>query len=186
MKIEELMIRDVKSCGPGDSLGRAAQIMWEHDCGALPVVEGGKLVGMLTDRDVCMGARSLGLTLGELSVADSMTRRVWTCWPEDTLDAAVSLMRNHKVRRLPVVDRRGRLVGILSLDDLAREVARERKLLRSPQITAHEVAETLAAICEPQFPLNPETAVIEAPRRKDRKPRTSEELLAARQREIEC
>jgi CBS domain-containing protein len=186
MKVEELMIRDVKSCGPRESLGRAAQVMWESDRGALPVVDGDKLVGMLTDRDVCMGARSLGLTLGELSVADSMTRRVWTCRPDDTLDAAASLMRKHKVRRLPVVDRQGRLVGILSLDDLAREASRERKHLRSPQITEHEVSETLAAICEPQFPLNPETAVIERPRRKARKPRTAEEKLAARQREIEC
>ena len=119
------MNRDVKSCRPQDSLGSAAQIMWEQPCGALPVVDGGyKAIGFLTDRDICMAAYTQGKPVAELRVEIAMSRKVVTCRADDDLINAAALMRQNHTRRIPVIDRDGKLVGLLTLDDLACEAAR--------------------------------------------------------------
>lgn len=125
MKVEQIMNRNVKVCRPQDSLNEAAQIMWDEPCGALPVVDDQrKPVGFLTDRDICMAAYTQGKPLEELRVETAMARKVVSCVAEDELGAAAGLMRQHRTRRLPVIDRNGALVGLLSLDDLACEAAR--------------------------------------------------------------
>lgn len=125
MKIEQIMNRDVKTCRPQDSLNRAAQIMWENACGAVPVVdESSRPVGFLTDRDICMAAYTKGKPLQALSVETAMAQRVVCCKAEDDLNFAAQLMRENGVRRLPVTGEGGLLVGLLSLDDLAHEAAR--------------------------------------------------------------
>ncbi len=125
MNVEQIMNRDVKVCGPRDSLNRAAQIMWEHACGAVPVVdEKSRPVGFLTDRDVCMAAYTQGKPLVALRVDGAMARKVVSCRAEDDLNSAAQVMRQNRVRRLPVTDSHGTLVGLLSLDDLACEAAR--------------------------------------------------------------
>ncbi|MGO9057743.1 MAG: CBS domain-containing protein [Candidatus Binataceae bacterium] len=119
------MNRDVKVCGPHDSLNRAAQIMWEHACGPVPVVdERSKPIGFLTDRDVCMAAYTQGKALEALRVDAAMARKVVSCRAEDDLNSAAQVMRQNQVRRLPVTGSDGTLVGLLSLDDLACEAAR--------------------------------------------------------------
>jgi CBS-domain-containing membrane protein len=152
MRVEELMTKSVRTCRPEDSLNRAAQIMWDHDCGAVPVVSSdgeGRLVGMITDRDLSMAAYTRGRTLGEIAVQDVMARDLQCCQPADTLAEAEHGMRRARVRRLPVVDESGHVVGLLSLADLAREAAKQRGSKR-PTVREKEVAETLAAICEPR------------------------------------
>ncbi len=125
MKVEQIMIRDVKTCGPKDSLNKAAQIMWDQPCGAVPVVDDqDRLVGFLTDRDICMAAYTQGKALEELLVETAMARKIAFCSADDDLGAAAQLMRQNRTRRLPVVNRDGTLVGLLSLDDLACEAAR--------------------------------------------------------------
>lgn len=125
MKVEQIMNRNVKVCRPQDSLNKAAQIMWDEPCGAVPVVDDQrKPVGFLTDRDICMAAYTQGKPLEELRVETAMARKVVSCVAEDELGAAAGLMRQHRTRRLPVIDRNGALVGLLSLDDLACEAAR--------------------------------------------------------------
>ncbi|HVA80200.1 MAG TPA: CBS domain-containing protein [Candidatus Binataceae bacterium] len=125
MKVEQIMNRNVKVCRPQDSLNKAAQIMWDEPCGAVPVVDDQrKPVGFLTDRDICMAAYTQGKPLHELRVETAMARKVVSCVAEDELGAAAGLMRQHRTRRLPVIDRNGALVGLLSLDDLACEAAR--------------------------------------------------------------
>src|SRR5271168_2313748 len=125
MKVEQIMNRGVKTCGPQDSLNKAAQIMWDEPCGAVPVVDDRcRLVGFLTDRDICMAAYTQGRPLEELRVETAMARDVVSCGTEDDLGSAAQLMRQNRTRRLPVVDRDGRLVGLLALDDLACEAAR--------------------------------------------------------------
>ena len=125
MKVEQIMNRNVKVCRPQDSLNKAAQIMWDEPCGAVPVVDDQrKPVGFLTDRDICMGAYTQGRPLQELRVETAMARKVVSCVAEDELGSAAGLMRQHRTRRLPVIDRNGALVGLLSLDDLACEAAR--------------------------------------------------------------
>jgi CBS domain-containing protein len=152
MRVEELMQKDVRVCGPDAAMSEAARIMWEADCGCVPVVAGdgsGGLVGIITDRDVCMAAYTRGRALGELRVCDSMSRDVRTCAPQDSLAAAAGAMRAAKVRRLPVVDEAGQLLGIVSLSDVAREFARPRAGGKKG-ITAVELGELLGGICEPR------------------------------------
>ncbi len=149
MKVRDLMTSDVKHCGVNDSLNRAAQIMWESDCGCVPVVdEQARPVGILTDRDVCMAAYTQGVALAAASVASAMAREVYSCGPADSLAEALKQMKTHRVRRLPVVDDDGRLVGIISLNDIAREGERERAAkLKRRQVKDSEIAQALGAIC---------------------------------------
>ena len=117
--VAEVMTRDVHSVHLGDSLNAAAAIMWDHEVGCVPVLNhAGYLVGLVTDRDVCMGAYTTGQTLHDLHVDGAMSRRVIACRAHDTLHAAEELMRAHQVRRVPVIDDAGRLVGLLSVDNL--------------------------------------------------------------------
>ena len=125
MNVEQIMNRNVKVCHPHDSLNRAAQIMWEHACGVVPVVdEKSRPVGFLTDRDVCMAAYTQGKPLEALRVDGAMARKLVCCKAEDDLNSAAQLMRENRLRRLPVIGPDGMLVGLLSLDDLACEAAR--------------------------------------------------------------
>ena len=109
----------------------------------------GRLVGMITDRDICMAAYFAGRALNEMRVADAMTKAVCACNPEDDLAEARSIMRETAVRRLPVIDESERVVGLLSLADLAREALRQRWAMNC-DITVGEVGLVLAAICEPR------------------------------------
>ena len=152
MRVEELMRKDARACGPDDSMNEAARIMWESDCGFVPVVEAGapsRLVGVITDRDVCMAAYTRGRSLADMCVRDAMSSNVRTCAPADSLAAAEAEMRSAHVRRLPVVDAAGQLLGVLSLADLARGYARMRASGRKG-LTAAELGEALAEICEPR------------------------------------
>ena len=145
MKVREVMVREVRSCCAEDSLNRAAQIMWDGDCGVVPVVDGeGRPVGMITDRDICMAAYTQGLPITMLRVGTSMVREVASCSPDATLETAMALMKEGQVRRLPITDGSGKLVGILSLNDLARE-ARRRS---GSGVAAADLADTLGRICE--------------------------------------
>lgn len=125
MKVEQLMNRAVSSCRPEDSLNRAAQLMWENNCGALPVVDTySKPIAFLTDRDICMAAYTRGKLLQELTVEGAMANRIICCGIDDDLNAAMDVMRSKHVRRLPVVGRDGTLARILSLDDIGYEAGR--------------------------------------------------------------
>jgi CBS domain-containing protein len=147
MNVESLMTKSVRVCRPEDTLDTAARAMWDYDCGSIPVLDGeGKVVGILTDRDICMSAWSHARLLKEISVAAAMSSRVFVCKPNDRVDVAEDVMRTNQVRRLPVVDDAGRLVGLLSLADIAREARREM-LQRVRDIEGIEVAATLAAVC---------------------------------------
>jgi CBS domain-containing protein len=150
MTVGDLMTRDVKTCRSEDSLDVAARIMWDHDCGCVPVVDDTeRVVGILTDRDVCMAAYTQNAPPGALRVSGAMSKQVHACRPEDTVLVAEKIMRTHRVRRLPAVAMDGRLVGILSINDLAREAVREHAP-QTREVGPEAVTETLAAICEPR------------------------------------
>jgi CBS domain-containing protein len=152
MRVEEFMTKSPRTCRSDDTLSQAAQIMWEADCGAVPVVSSdgeGRVVGIVTDRDVCMAGYTRGRPLQEIRVREAMAKDLRCCKASDTLAEAEASMRSAQVRRLPVVDESGHLVGLLSLADLAREAARERGSKR-PAISEEEVGDTLASICEPR------------------------------------
>jgi CBS domain-containing protein len=149
MKVSDLMTKGVRTCHQHDSLNRAAQLMWENDCGAVPVVDADmKVIGMLTDRDICMAAYTQGVALANASVGSAMSCDVCICGESDNITSAAERMRDRQIRRLPVVDEENRLVGILSMSDIAREADRLRasKSKKRP-IKDSELIETLGAIC---------------------------------------
>jgi CBS domain-containing protein len=151
MRVEQLMARPVQSCRAEDTLARAAQLMWDHDCGSLPVCGGDgvtRVVGVITDRDICMCALFQNKALQELRVSEAMAKHVQLCRSGDSLADAEKTMREARIRRLPVVNDEDALVGMISLADLAQEAARERATT-SQEITDTEVGDTLAAICAP-------------------------------------
>ncbi len=119
MLIKSLMTTDVKCCEPEASVATAARIMSNRDCGIVPVIDDdGKVVGVLTDRDVCIAVATKASSPNELRVGDIMTKKVYTCSPEDDTKTALNVIKNHAVRRLPVVTTEGRLAGLISIDDL--------------------------------------------------------------------
>jgi CBS-domain-containing membrane protein len=138
------------SCREDDTLHVAASKMWNRDCGALPVVTPNKtIIGIITDRDICIAACSLERRLSEISVAEITTGNVFSVSPYDSIRFAERLMRKHQVRRLPVVDEADRLIGMLSLNDIAREAQREMNHRLKKEINSEEIMQTLATICEP-------------------------------------
>jgi CBS domain-containing protein len=151
MRVEQLMTKQVKSCSPDDTLDRAAQLMWENDCGCIAVCAGNgvnRVKAVITDRDICMSALFERRPLRELRVADAMSKTLHVCRPGDLLTEAERIMREARIRRLPVVDAKGALVGIISLADLAREAQREQTLPKQ-DVTGNEIGVTLASICTP-------------------------------------
>jgi len=151
MRVEQLMTKQVKSCSPEDTLDAAARLMWDNDCGCVPVCTRDGLdraVGVITDRDICMAAMFQGKPLQDLRVSDAMCKKLHVCAPRDSLADAEKTMREARIRRLPVVDEQGALIGMIALADLAREAARERATAKQ-EITETEVGDTLAAICQP-------------------------------------
>lgn len=118
MRVREAMNGNVKIVGPGQSIREAARLMAELDCGCLPVGEEGRLVGMITDRDITVRAVADGMS-SKTPIRDVMSPEVKYCFEDAGLDEVAQNMADIKVRRLPVVDHSKRLVGILSLGDLA-------------------------------------------------------------------
>jgi CBS domain-containing protein len=144
---EAIMSRNPITCSPSDSLNAAAQQMWEHDIGALPVTNAaGHVVGMLTDRDIAMAAYTQGKPLDRMTVQSAMSVSVWSVEPQSSVAEVEALMRQHQVRRIPVVDGGRRPIGMVSLNDLARRAAPTRGAL----VTQEEIARTLRAVCEPR------------------------------------
>ncbi len=151
MKVKTLMTTRVVTCAEYNTLNTAAQLMWENDCGCLPVVDReGRLIGIVTDRDVCMAAYIQGAQLNGVPVVSAMSRKVISCKPDDDVLAAELMMRQNKVRRLPVMRPDRRLAGIISLDDIAREGHREHMNKLTREISDAEIARTMAAVSEPQ------------------------------------
>jgi len=132
MIVKDVMRRDVRCVRLGDRLDAAARAMWEQDCGCVPVVDGnGAVVGMLTDRDLCMASWTKSKALGEVPVTAAMATIVRTVRPDDGLSTALAAMASLQVRRLPVVDARGVCIGLVALNDLVR-VAHDRPTALAP------------------------------------------------------
>lgn len=150
MRISQIMSRNVETCRPEDTLAVAAGKMWDHDIGCLPVVgANGQLVGMVTDRDISMCSYTQGKPLFEIPVSVAMAKNVFSCRAEDSLIEAEETMRSRQLRRLPVLDSNDGLVGVISLNDLAREAEREAGR-KGKEVSAQEVTATLAAVCAPR------------------------------------
>ena len=136
MKVSEAMSRDVAVASPTESIRNAAKVMAKIDAGALPVGENDRLVGMITDRDIAVRAVAQGKA-PTTKVRDIMSEEVLYCYEDQDLEEVAQNMSEMKIRRLPVVNREKRLVGIISLGDLARNE------------DCGKTGEAISHICEP-------------------------------------
>lgn len=137
MKISQIMTRDPRTCGPQDGIHQAARIMADLNVGAVPVVEGGKLVGIITDRDIVLRAVA---TQSTPKVGECMTHPVITATPDMDAHDCARVMAQKQIRRLPVVEG-DRVVGIVALGDLA-----------TVNIHVDEAGNALSHISEPARP----------------------------------
>jgi len=142
MRVSQLMIEDVATCCARDSLEDAAATMWDRDVGCLPVIDPTtrRVVGILTDRDICMSAYARNERLASLPVTLAMAHQVTTCRADDTIEEALCIMTRDRVRRVPVLDDLGRVIGVVSIDDIAAGC------MRTAEIWPGEVIATLAAV----------------------------------------
>lgn len=152
MRVVDIMMGTPYFCSPEANLGVAAELMWKGDCGFLPVVDrSAKIVGVVTDRDICIALGTRGRLPSEVTVGEVMTSRVHLCVPEDDIHEALREMREGHVRRLPVVTKNGALVGVISIDDVILH-ARSEGLGRVAELTTEEVLRTLQALNVRQLP----------------------------------
>ena len=145
MTVKELQTFNVKSCGRDTDLATVAKLMWDGDCGAVPVVtDDRKVIGMITDRDICIAAATRSKTPAEMRASEVISSNgIHACKPDDDVRVALRTMRKHRVRRLPVVDQQQRLSGILSINDLAIHATPRN----AESVPSQEFLETLQAIC---------------------------------------
>ena len=146
MKVKEIMAPNPKAIWLTESLTDAAQLMWENDCGVLPIIKDGrKVIGMITDRDICMAMAMRDQRPSGVSVEEVMTGQVFAVNPEDQIDQALQVMQEHKIRRLPVVNAEGELEGLLSMNDV---VLNAKADAAGDGIAYDNVVKTYQAICE--------------------------------------
>jgi CBS domain-containing protein len=149
MYVADLMISDVWTIGLDATMADAAGLMWERGVGYLPIVDADDyLLGVVTDRDLVLASYGRELPMSKLPIADAMTGLVYTLSPDSLARDADALMRKYRVRRLPVTDKKGRLIGLVCLTDLAR--ASLRRSRTSTAQTGVDVVRTLVTICEPR------------------------------------
>ena len=145
MQVQDVISRGVATCHMGDTVLRAAEIMWNRDCGCVPIVDcDGRAFAMVTDRDVCMAAWTTGRHLGDIPVAVAQSHQLWFVRETDSLHAAMMLMRTHQVRRLPVLDAVDRPIGMLSMNDLIRHAGAGER--RAEELDPERIVEVIAAI----------------------------------------
>ena len=145
MKVQDVMTYNVQSCRPESNLAEAAMKMWRGDFGILPVVaDGQKVVGMITDRDICMAAATKHHDPANIRVKEVISGKVYGCSPDTDIREALKIMQQKRVRRLPIISAEdGRLQGILSMNDLALKAKTER----NAELSAEDVENTLRAVC---------------------------------------
>jgi CBS domain-containing protein len=144
MKNIEIMTPNPRCIGPDDTLLQAAKQMKTSNVGILPVLKEGRLIGVLTDRDIAVRAVVNGLDPGQTMVRTVMSRLILYCFADQDQEVAAKMMESHHIRRLPVLDRNEHLVGIISVLDLAVRADREELALRvlenlSPEPKKHRV-----------------------------------------------
>lgn len=146
MKARDIMTANPSCCHPHDPVCSAAALMADGNWGCLPVVEPGteRIIGILTDRDIALRVVATARDPRTIDVEEVMSRGIVCCHADDDIEDVEQCMRSHRVRRVPVVDALGRVIGIISQADLAIRAFRERHA-----IDAEDIARTLEALSEP-------------------------------------
>ncbi len=158
MKVRDLMTKSAASCRPETNLAAAGALLWETDCGVLPIVdEHRKVIGMITDRDVCIALTTSDRHASSLKVADAAVLHPVVCASDADVGSALKTMRTHRVYRLPVVNKAGLLEGIVSINDIALH-AQKPAGRKPPDVSYEDVIETLQAICTRRTAVKPSAA----------------------------
>jgi CBS domain-containing protein len=146
VQVKDIMTPQPRTCSVDTNLGAAAELMLDGDCGILPVLEDGKLVGVVTDRDLYIALATRNLRASELTAGQVAQGPVHTCGPDDDVQTALATMKQHRVRRLPVEGFGGTVSGIVSMNDILL-AAGARKPVREG-----EVVDALQTICAHHHP----------------------------------
>jgi len=144
MKVRDIMTSTASFCGPESTLEEASFLMGKRNCGFLPVVgDGGNVIGVITDRDMCIALGTRNRRPSDIRVWDAMPRKLFTCMEGDDAHCALKTLRSARIRRLPVIDRDGALAGVLSIDDI---VLKAREHLARNDVSYRDVENTYRAI----------------------------------------
>lgn len=146
MKVKDIMTARPNSCSPATNLAAAAALMLDADCGVLPVVDEGKLAGIVTDRDMYIALATRNKPASQLTVGEVARKQTFTCSPDDDVHKALAIMKEHHVRRLPVQGFGGTVSGIVSLNDIVLSA------VGTKGVTASEIVDALQAICAHRHP----------------------------------
>jgi len=150
MKVQDVMMRTPAYCSPETNLGSAVELLWERDCGFLPIVDAKrKLIGVVTDRDLCVALGTRCQAAGRITVGEVATGKVYSCREHEDIHAALQTMAEKRVRRLPVVNEDGLLQGILSMDNV---VLHSESSGRATELSDQDVVNTLRRIYGPLVP----------------------------------
>lgn len=123
------MTKTVEVCGENEALSKACEIMWQKDCGVIPVVDKkSKLVGIITDRDIMIAAFLNDKTVAEIKCNEIITKKIISCSAADAVEDALKLMKKYQIKRLPVVDEKEKLEGIISITDILLSSGDDKKL----------------------------------------------------------
>lgn len=148
MKVKDAMTDRPYYCQPEHNLGSATELMWNANCGFLPVQSAdGKVIGVITDRDICIALGTRNCLAGEVRVGEVMSGRLYSCAPDDDIHMALQTMREAKIRRLPVMAPNRTLVGVLSMDDIL-SLAEPSSPGKDPGLSCDEVVRTFRSIAQ--------------------------------------
>jgi len=160
MQVKEIMTSDVSFCGTKANLSDVANVMWNKDCGSVPVVDQDKkVVGVITDRDICMALVFKNKLANEIFAKEMIGGLVRVCSPEDDIEMALATMEHAQLRRLPVVDKDGTLCGIISINDAIRHTDKGEK--KSRRVSRKKVLQTLRAISQKNYAPEKEVEIVE-------------------------
>ena len=147
MKVKDIMTKDPATCTPDTTVAEAAHLMWEADCGMLPVVDDGEIEGVVTDRDMYVALATRNVRAAHLKVGAVATKTVITCTPEEDVHEALASMKRAHVRRLPVVGFGGTVLGIVSMNDIVLAAG------EGGELTSEDVLDAFKAICAHHHPV---------------------------------
>jgi CBS domain-containing protein len=152
MKVQDVMMGTPVYCSPETNLGSAIEILWERNCGILPIVDARrKVIGVVTDRDLCVALGTRNRLPGQITVGEVATGEVHSCRAHEDIHAALQTMARQRVRRLPIVSEDGVLEGILSMDNVVLHIE-SAGWGRKPELSDEDVVSTLRQIYGPLVP----------------------------------
>lgn len=153
MKVSQVMTGTPACCRPETNLGAAVELMWNYNCGILPIVDANeKVTGVITDRDICVALGTRSKPAGEITVGEVCpSQELLFCRPDDEVHAALHRMAEGRVRRLPVLAEEDKLVGILSMDDIVTHAQFGKRAL-NVELSSEDVVRILNMVYRPELP----------------------------------